>query len=59
MLVLAGCAAVGADYTPPDEPISSLWHTPLKGGLNAGPMDQEELSQWWRTLNDPLLSRLI
>ena len=59
MVVLGGCAAVGPDYTPPDEPISTQWHTPLKGGLTAGPMDQEDLSEWWCTLNDPLLSRLV
>jgi multidrug efflux system outer membrane protein len=58
-LFLGGCAAVGPDYVPPEKQLSSQWHTPMEGGLAAGPIDQEALSQWWRHLNDPILSRLI
>ena len=59
LVFLNGCAAVGPDYVPPEKPLSAQWHTPLEGGLAADPIDQEALSQWWRTLNDPVLSRLM
>ncbi len=58
-LFLAGCAAVGPDYVPPEKEVSSQWHTPLKGGLAGESIDQETLSRWWQTLNDPALSRLM
>jgi multidrug efflux system outer membrane protein len=59
LLFLGGCAAVGPDYVPPEKQISSQWHTPLKGGLADEPIDRAALSQWWRTLNDPVLSKLM
>jgi len=59
LLFLGGCAAVGPDYLPPEKAVSSQWHTPLKGGLAGESIDQEGLSRWWRTLNDPVLSRLM
>jgi outer membrane protein TolC len=59
ILILAGCAAVGPDYVPPDTPVSATWHTQLKDGLSAGEMDPQTLTAWWRTLNDPELSSLI
>jgi outer membrane protein, multidrug efflux system len=59
ILILAGCAAVGPDYVPPDTPVSATWHTQLKDGLSAGEMDPQTLAAWWRTLNDPELSSLI
>jgi len=58
-IFLAGCAAVGPDYHPPDKSVSSEWQTPLKGGLADEPVDQTNLSRWWRHLDDPLLSKLI
>jgi len=59
LLFLGGCAAVGPDYMPPEKEISSQWHTSLKGGLAGESIDQEALSQWWRTLDDPLLCKLM
>ena len=59
ILILAGCAAVGPDYVPPDTPVSVTWHTGLKGGLSAGEADPKTLSAWWTTLGDPELSSLI
>ncbi|MFZ0447682.1 MAG: efflux transporter outer membrane subunit [Desulfatiglandaceae bacterium] len=58
ILTLAGCAAVGPDYKPvkPDAP--PTWHTELRGGLRAVPLNPETLSRWWRTLDDPELSSL-
>ena len=59
ILILAGCAAVGPDYVPPDTPVSVTWHTGLKGGISAGEADSKTLSAWWTTLGDPELSSLI
>jgi len=55
---LAGCAAVGPDYsqTEPDAP--EEWHTELEGGLITGEFDPETLAHWWTIMNDPKLSKL-
>ena len=57
-LVLAGCATVGPDYVPPLTTASPAWNTPLQGGLTVE-ADSRNLAIWWKTLNDPELSRLI
>lgn len=59
ILILGGCAAVGPDYTAPETRVSDTWHTPMKGGLDAGPPNVRELSQWWITFEDPILCELI
>jgi outer membrane protein, multidrug efflux system len=56
--VLAGCAAVGPNYVPPQKPLASAWNTPLQGGLTVS-TDPRNLAVWWTTLNDPELSRLV
>ena len=57
--ILGGCAAVGPDYTPPDTRVSKTWNTPMDGGLDATTPNPEVLSQWWKVLDDPVLSELI
>ena len=59
ILIFSGCAAVGPDYMPPETRVSDTWHTPMKGGLDAAPPNIRELSQWWKTLEDPVLCELI
>ena len=59
VLILTGCATVGPDYVPPKKSVSKDWSTQLKGGLTTGEMDPQTLAAWWKTLNDPELSRLI
>lgn len=59
ILMMGGCAAVGPDYEMPDKQVSSQWHAPFDHGLANEPLDQKALSRWWRTLNDPVLSRLM
>jgi len=59
LLFLSGCAAIGPDYVPPEKKAPSQWHTALEGGLAADFMDWKALSQWWRTLDDPVLSKLV
>lgn len=59
-LGLAGCAAVGPDYTPPTPEVPTGWY---RLDASAQPAARAEapgdLSQWWKNLNDPLLSELI
>jgi outer membrane protein, multidrug efflux system len=58
ILTLAGCAAVGPNYVPPQTPAFRDWNTLLKGGLSPEEIDPGTLSAWWTTLNDPRLSSL-
>jgi multidrug efflux system outer membrane protein len=58
-LVLAGCAAVGPNYVPPETRTPSSWHTELRGGLTAKEADTQTLGNWWAMLNDPVLTSLI
>ena len=57
--VFSGCAAAGPDYSPPEVPLSSTWHTQPGKGLSAEEMNQQLQSSWWTTFNDALLSSLI
>jgi len=59
ILIIAGCAAVGPNYTPPETPMSPAWHSPLKGGLTNLDADPKILASWWMTLNDSVLSNLM
>lgn len=53
LLLLAGCAAVGPDYTPPEAPKA-------EAELFAGTgYEAESLANWWRDFQDPLLCDLI
>jgi NodT family efflux transporter outer membrane factor (OMF) lipoprotein len=57
-LSLAGCAAVGPDYVPPEPAAPDTWRAELAGGLAAGPLDDASLAHWWRNLDDPQLADL-
>jgi multidrug efflux system outer membrane protein len=59
LLFFSGCAAVGPNYRRPDTATPAKWQTSLSEELTAGGKTPEDLSAWWRTLNDPLLSSLI
>jgi NodT family efflux transporter outer membrane factor (OMF) lipoprotein len=58
LLAFTGCVAVGPNYVPPETSLSPGWHSQLRGGLKAQE-DPETLSQWWTTIQDPVLSGLI
>lgn len=58
-LGLAGCAAVGPDYTPPETAAPAAWHTELRQGLTTATTDPRQLAEWWTTLNDPILTELV
>ena len=55
-LMLAGCAAVGPDYEPPEVPVSDAWQNAALEGLSEG---DATLQTWWRTLGDPTLDSLV
>ena len=55
---LAGCA-VGPDYFTPDEALPASFVIPPVGKQARLGGESPELWQWWRTLHDPQLNRLI
>jgi outer membrane protein, multidrug efflux system len=59
VLMVAGCAIVGPDYTPPDIPTPVAWQADFGGGEDITFPDPSRLEYWWANLNDPILSDLI
>jgi NodT family efflux transporter outer membrane factor (OMF) lipoprotein len=59
VMFLSGCAAVGTNYIPPEIHSPPAWNTELLDGLSSMPSDPKTLAQWWTTLQDPVLVRLI
>lgn len=55
---LAGCASVGPDYAPPTPDAPAAWSGLEHGGPAQGGQTGD-ISRWWRTLNDPLLTSLV
>ncbi|WP_413501932.1 hypothetical protein [Serratia proteamaculans] len=57
LVLLSGCVAVGPDYTPP--PLSSSafpsGFADPAAGLSSGQVEV----QWWRTFEEPALTRLV
>lgn len=58
LFLLGGCATVGPDYIAPSPKAGTQWSTELEEGLRAKPVDAEQLTRWWQTLNDPVLTKL-
>jgi len=59
-LACTACIAVGPDYQAPTMDLADGWNS-LDGysTLQATVGAQEDLSRWWQTLNDPLLTELV
>jgi NodT family efflux transporter outer membrane factor (OMF) lipoprotein len=55
-LVVAACAPVGPDFVRPDVPLNPDW---LDAELDAFDNDAADLTEWWRTFEDPVLDKLI
>ncbi|MDH3903808.1 MAG: efflux transporter outer membrane subunit [Xanthomonadales bacterium] len=55
-LAVAGCAAVGPDFTEPEAPTPDAWEFAQDTGLTATPY---ELIEWWEVFNDPVLNQLV
>jgi len=59
-LGLAGCAAVGPDYTLPATEIPASWKgADATDNQLASDQAAGDLGQWWQRLDDPILSGLV
>lgn len=54
-VLLAGCAAVGPDYRPPQNELPPSWSEAPSASL---PLAQPD-AEWWRRFDDPLLTDLV
>jgi outer membrane protein TolC len=59
MCLLQGCFTVGPDYTPTELNAPGAWRSDLPEGVSIDTSDPVALDNWWTTLNDPILTRLI
>ena len=50
-----GCT-VGRDYRPPQVQVPAIWSEAEQKGATTAPV---EITQWWATFNDPVLTSLI
>ncbi len=57
--LLASCTTVGPDYKKPDRASPEAWVGQLEGGLTQQQLDPETLSQWWKSLGDPVLGGFV
>jgi len=57
LLPVAGCM-VGPDYHRPDVPVPAAWGETTAADATSGPASTT-LSEWWVSLHDPLLDRLV
>lgn len=55
-VALAACAPVGPDFVRPEVPLNPAW---LDAELERYDSSPADLAEWWRTLDDPVLHRLI
>ena len=55
----AGCTTVGPDYVAPEPNPPIQWSGETGSRISSGPLDPAALNQWWTTLQDPVLTRLI
>lgn len=56
LVLSAGCATVGPDFTTPDADVADAWQAADDQRIRAGKGDY---SQWWQSFNDPVLRQLI
>ncbi len=61
MLGIAGCTAVGPNYVRPQSKTPTAWNSGGKQNSASltGTAEPQMLAQWWKTLNDPVLSGLM
>ena len=58
-ILVAGCATVGPDYVAPKLNPPIQWSGETGSRTSSDPLDPTALNQWWTTLRDPVLTRLI
>jgi outer membrane protein, multidrug efflux system len=57
--LISGCAAVGPDFKRPDVSVPAQWSGPFKSVAAASQAAvDEELTHWWTSFNDPVLTSL-
>lgn len=59
-ITLTACVTVGPEYTPPELDVPAEWNG-LDRSVNPAThaATADDLSQWWRVFDDPLLSELV
>jgi outer membrane protein, multidrug efflux system len=58
-LFLGGCKTVGPNYSTPEMKTPGTWQKDISGATSDKKAEQEILSKWWTTFNDPVLSGLM
>ncbi|MDY6832700.1 MAG: efflux transporter outer membrane subunit [Thermodesulfobacteriota bacterium] len=57
-LLAGGCAMVGPDYEKVRPEVGKNWTAQMEKGLGASRPDRDVLAEWWRVLDDPVLTAL-
>jgi NodT family efflux transporter outer membrane factor (OMF) lipoprotein len=59
-IAVVGCVTVGQDYTPPATDVPANWNRLDASDARVTRAEAvADVSQWWRSLNDPLLTELV
>ena len=56
---ITACAAVGPDYVAPDVNPPVRWSGDPGAAATTDPLEPAALNEWWRSLDDPVLTELI
>jgi len=56
VVLSAGCAMTGPDFSTPDAKVADEWTTGETPGISSQPPAD---SQWWKIFNDPVLDTLV
>lgn len=59
VIMTAGCAAVGPDYTMPDASAPPAWYTKLDNPVRAEAGNPELMKDWWKSFDDETLNTII
>lgn len=57
-LLAGGCAMVGPDYEKVGPEVGGKWTAQMEKGLEAARPDRDVLAEWWKVLDDPVLTAL-
>jgi NodT family efflux transporter outer membrane factor (OMF) lipoprotein len=57
-LLAGGCAMVGPDYDKVQPEVGGNWTARMEKGLEAAGPDRDVLAEWWKVLDDPVLTAL-
>lgn len=57
-LIAGGCATVGPNYEKVQPEVEGNWTAQLEKGLETTRPDREVLAEWWKVLDDPVLTAL-